>query len=297
MNKWLFFLFFVCDTFSIGSDLDRVSFQYESSDQYLTHELRSDLSVHQKDIQALSVKLSNFQMKFERLNNQNLSFRRNMQTENNFTPEVQSSNGLNQFVINKDENINLITQKNSREKKYKRTNEIGFYILPFIALKSPGQFKFQSKLGALVIDQEVGFSTGWRMGLENRYFFIDSEFSYIRNRFNSLQSGLIQFPGETENFGLLLNSGLKYDIFNKTSIFFGGGFGAMNQEVGFDLNAALVEEEERTLFVYQIFAGINFGLAEHLCFGLRYRWMRVAEMELFSSRDLHLAELAFGYKF
>ena len=38
-------------------------------------------------------------------------------------------------------------------------------------------------------------------------------------------------------------------------------------------------------------------MTEHLRLGLRYRWIRIGEMELFTSRDLHLAELSLGYVF
>ena len=70
----------------------------------------------------------------------------------------------------------------------------------------------------------------------------------------------------------------------------------MNQEMGFDLSTNLIEEESM-LFTYQLFNGINFAMAENLRLGLRYRWMRVGEMEFFTSRDLHLAELSLGYVF
>lgn len=69
-----------------------------------------------------------------------------------------------------------------------------------------------------------------------------------------------------------------------------------NQEMGFDLSTNLIEEESM-LFTYQLFNGIHFAMAEHLRLGLRYRWMRVREMEFFTSRDLHLAELSLGYVF
>lgn len=37
--------------------------------------------------------------------------------------------------------------------------------------------------------------------------------------------------------------------------------------------------------------------SEHFRVGLRYRWMKVEEMTLFTARDLHLAELSLGYVF
>ena len=45
------------------------------------------------------------------------------------------------------------------------------------------------------------------------------------------------------------------------------------------------------------FTGINYDMAEYLRIGLRYRWMRVGEMKLFTARELHLAELSLGYVF
>jgi opacity protein-like surface antigen len=143
----------------------------------------------------------------------------------------------------------------------------------------------------------MGFATGWRLGVESPHLFIDGEFSYIRNKFNSLSNGLVSFTGEVEKFGFLINAGAKARIFSKASMFIGAGFGAMNQEIGFDLNSMIIGEEESTLFSYQLFSGIDFIMTEHLRLGLRYRWIRIGEMELFTSRDLHLAELSLGYVF
>jgi opacity protein-like surface antigen len=102
--------------------------------------------------------------------------------------------------------------------------------------------------------------------------------------------------GEAEGFGLLINGGGKIQVSSKMNIIIGAGFGAINQEIGFDVYS-MINEEESTLFSYQLFTGVNFDVSNNLRVGLRYRWMRVGEMELFTARDLHLAELSLGYVF
>ena len=180
--------------------------------------------------------------------------------------------------------------------------QIGFYVLPFVALQSPGDFRHKPL--DMLIEQELGFSTGWRVGLQGPHFFIEGELAYSRNKLR----GFVDIPGvgpplspvkasgESEGFGILLNAGGNFKLADQTSLLIGAGFGAVNQEIGFDILGSLLEEED-TLFTYQIFSGSNYDLSDHFRIGLRYRWMKVGEMEVFSNRVLHIAELSMGYIF
>lgn len=290
MNKYLLSLVFLFQFLCDAQILDRDTIRYQTNDVYLKDDLREHLSKHRSNISSLTTQLRDFQTRFNQVDSAKTKQPDPVPQdtyEPNFLTSEQSTPPDTQSV---EEKLNVFA-KSGQDRK------LGFYILPFVALQSPGDFEFQSRLGPFDIEQDMGFATGWRLGVESTHFFIDGEFSYIRNKFNSLSNGLVSFTGEVENFGLLINTGGKVRISSNATIYLGAGFGAMNQEIGFDLNSIIREEEESTLFSYQLFTGVNFDVSNNLRVGLRYRWMRVGEMELFSARDLHLAELSLGYVF
>ena len=75
----------------------------------------------------------------------------------------------------------------------------------------------------------------------------------------------------------------------------GTGIGGMDQDISLQLSGITVEESD--FLSYQILAGFELRPIDCLVIGLRYRWMGVEEMEIFSTRNHHLAELAVGYVF
>ena len=180
--------------------------------------------------------------------------------------------------------------------------KLGFYILPFVALQSAGDFR--SQIFQTEIEQDTGFSSGWRIGVESPHFFIESEFSYSRNKLRVLllflcfHLLLIQLKQMEKRRGLefYLMPGVVFHCQIECPFLVGAGFGVVKQEIGFDIASTLLEEED-TLFTYQLFSGLNYDLSDQFRIGLRYRWMKVGEMNDFSSRDLHLAELSMGYVF
>jgi opacity protein-like surface antigen len=287
-----FFCFLIFFQLTCEADiLDIETYRYQAKNDYFRSDLKNDLSQHHRSISSLQKRMKDFQMRFNSVDTAKVD-------KPNITPRniyESSPKTLSKDVFKQEP---VPSQNDSQfEPTSASKHQIGFYILPFIALQNPGDFEFISGLGSLGIEQEMGFATGWRLGVESPHLFIDGEFSYIRNKFNSLSNGLVSFTGEAENFGFLINAGAKARIFSKAYMFIGAGFGAMNQEIGFDLNSMIIGEEEGTLFSYQLFTGIDFIMTEHLRLGLRYRWIRIGEMELFTSRDLHLAELSLGYVF
>lgn len=285
-----FFCFLIILQFSCEADiLDIETYRYQAKNDYFRSDLKDDLSKHHLSISSLQKKMKDFQMRFNsvdtaKIDKPNVAPKTIFETPKNFTPEVFAEEPVP-------------SQKKSQSSSiYRSKDQIGFYILPFVALQTPGEFSYKFSFGNVEIDQDLGFSTGWRVGVEGPYLFLDAEFSYHRNKFQSLQDIPLPFKGEAEGFSFLINTGTNIKISERFNLILGGGFGAMNQEIGFDLSTNLIEEES-TLFSYQFFTGLNFALAEHLQLGLRYRWMRVGEMEFFTARDLHLAELALGYVF
>ena len=142
------------------------------------------------------------------------------------------------------------------------------------------------------------------MGVESPHFFIEGEFSYSRNKLKGSVDIHPAFPtykanGESEGFGILLNAGGRFTLSDSISVLIGAGFGAVNQEIGFEMQTKdpIFIEEEDTLFTYQLFSGLNYDFSDQFRLGLRYRWMKVGEMDDFSDRELHLAELSMGYVF
>ena len=267
--------------------------------------LGTALGYHREGINSLHSRLNQFQEKFNRMGGVVQTkpitpvrvenpYRESTDTPvpNDSTESVVSIETVSEKSVNNQFESNPLSSH----------RKIGFYVLPFVALQSPGDFRHKPL--DMLIEQETGFSTGWRVGLQGPHFFIEGELAYSRNKLR----GLVDIPGigppfspvkasgESEGFGVLLNAGGNFKMSDQASVLIGVGFGAVNQEIGFDILGSLLEEED-TLFTYQIFSGLNYDLSDHFRIGLRYRWMKVGEMEVFSNRVLHIAELSMGYIF
>ena len=195
---------------------------------------------------------------------------------------------------------NIDTQEPVSQKR-----RIGFYILPFIALQGSSGLDYMHPTLKSSMEHELGFASGWRIGAETERLFVEGEFFYNRNELKGtaeLTNGIPGFStlssvGESESFGFMVNAGAKFSLSSTTELLLGAGFGGMNQEIGFVLAGFPMPESEKTVFANQLFGGVDYQLAEHFRMGLRYRWMRIAKMDLFDHRDLHLAELSLGYVF
>ena len=94
----------------------------------------------------------------------------------------------------------------------------------------------------------------------------------------------------------MISGGLRYDFTRFLSASLGGGFGFVQQELSMSIMGIPVEDED-FIFTYHFFTGLELRPLEHFLIGLRYRWSRVGEMEYFSSRQMHFAELSAGYVF
>ena len=183
----------------------------------------------------------------------------------------------------------------------------GFYVLPFIALQGASDLDTNFYGNGIIIEQKVGFSSGWRMGHKWRNFFVEGDFSYFRNDFKDLSGPLVAailssgsplgfFSGEAQGYGAMTNLGLSLDLGSSISIFCGVGGGPFMQEMELKWREEIVDDEQSVL-VSQLFSGINIYPSEHMLVGLRYRWLMMGKMESFSEQDLQQLELSLGYIF
>jgi len=183
----------------------------------------------------------------------------------------------------------------------------GFYILPFIALQGASNLDTNFFRSDITIDQKVGFSSGWRMGHKWKNFFVEGDFSYIRNDFKDLSGPSVaaiiasgrplgSFSGEAQGYGAMFNVGTSFELGASASVFCGVGGGPFRQEMEFKWEDKIVDDEQ-SVFASQLFSGINFYPSSHMLVGLRYRWLMMGKMDKFSDRDLHLMELSLGYIF
>ena len=106
----------------------------------------------------------------------------------------------------------------------------------------------------------------------------------------------IDFAGEGQGYGLMINLGSSFELGSSVSFFFGGGVGAFRQELELKWEEQIVDDEQR-VFACQLFSGFNIYPSDRVLVGLRYRWLMMEEMDSFSGRDLHILELSLGYIF
>ena len=95
------------------------------------------------------------------------------------------------------------------------------------------------------IDEDLGLSTGFRVGREWRYFFADFQLSYLHNNLSDLNAGIpsVPFSGESRGFGGYFTLGGKLPISKFWNLYLGVGLGGINKEVTFRLMDMSVEEK------------------------------------------------------
>tara|TARA_B100001093_G_C26854511_1_gene1026766 strand:- start:1501 stop:2343 length:843 start_codon:yes stop_codon:yes gene_type:complete len=180
-------------------------------------------------------------------------------------------------------------------KHINKSKGVGFYILPFFGMQTTNDLEWNSVGGVFEIEESIGLSGGLRLGYDWRNFFADFQLSYFHNDMKSINVPLV-FLGETDGVGFHFSGGGRIHFNDYISGLLGAGLGGVNQESSFLLSGISVEESD-FLFSFQLFTGLELRPVDYLVLGIRYRWMRVEEMELFSARDMHLAELSVGYVF
>ena len=173
----------------------------------------------------------------------------------------------------------------------------GLYLLPFLGLYHSQDLEWKSMAGEFELSQKTGFSSGFRFGHGWKLVFADFQLSYFHNDLGNLDAGLpsMSFSGETKSMGAHFSVGTKVPLSESFDLKFALGIGGISQDLSFHL-MDMVVEEEKFLLSGQLLGSIEYYPNQNLCFSLGYRWMNLSEMEMFSSRDLHLAELSLGYR-
>jgi opacity protein-like surface antigen len=176
-----------------------------------------------------------------------------------------------------------------------KSDLIGFYVLPFIGVLTSENLNWKSIVGDLEIDEELGLSTGLLIGYEGRNFFSDIQVFYLQNRMKSISLPL-SFSGESKGVGVYLSGGGKFHLNQFISYSIGAGVGGVSQDMSFSLSGISVKEKDFVMS-YQLFSGVEFRPVDYISIGLRYRWINIEEMKLFSDHYLHLLELRLGFLF
>ena len=174
-------------------------------------------------------------------------------------------------------------------------HSLGFYILPFAGLTSSHNLTWQSFAGGIEINEGIGTSSGLSIGYEKRNFFSDIQIFYIQNRMKNISLPL-SFSGESEGVGIYFSGGGKIHLNQFISCSIGAGIGGVSQDISFLLSGISVKEEDFVMS-YQLFSGVEFRPVDYIGIGLRYRWLNIEEMSLFSGHYLHLLELRLGFFF
>ena len=173
---------------------------------------------------------------------------------------------------------------------------MGFYLLPFLGVSRTESLQWKSFGGDFELQQDQGHSLGLRTGYSWNILFLDFQLSHYENEIEQLDlSGLLfDLTGKTEGVAYHASIGAKMYVTPKLFLSLGGGLGGSDQSISFEL-MTITQEDDEFLLSYQVFAGLEYFPVDHFRIGLRYRWTKMEEMNLFSSQELHLCELSVGY--
>ena len=171
-------------------------------------------------------------------------------------------------------------------------NGLGVYFTPFVGISKTEDLKWSTVVGDVDIEQKEGHSFGLRFGHSWNILFLDFQLSHYENAIEQLNVGgmTLDLDGEARGLAYHASIGSKIYITSNAFFFLAGGLGASDQSIQFD-----GVEEEDVLLSYQLFTGLEYFPTDHVMIGLRYRWMKMEGMNLFSSQELHLGELSLGY--
>lgn len=259
-------------------------------------------------VQATTDELIDFKIKVEEVRSSLTKINQNLQklkakhsAENSPVPEFSTLKKSESFILPKP-NVSVVESSHARN--VRSTGKVvgldpsGFYILPFLGLLNSENLSWESSfLGEFEIEEGVGTSTGLSIGYGGKNFFSDLQISYIQNRMKSMNLPFpISFSGISKGLGIHLNGGGRVHLNQNFSFSIGAGIGGVDQDISFLLSVLEVEDEEFVMS-YQIFSGFEYRPVVSTSMGLRYRWLHIDKMDLFSSRDLHLIELWLGYLF
>ena len=167
-------------------------------------------------------------------------------------------------------------------------------MLPFYSIYQSNDFHLKSPfLGNLEIEQGIGSSLGIRLGKRWRYFFIETDLNYFNEEMESLIGNPLR--GETSTLSGIFSVGAQIPAGEKFSFLLGTGIGSAYQKVKFDFMGLSIPDDINQL-CYQLFTGMYINPMTNWLLGLRYRWIRLSEMDSYTDRQLHAFEISTGYE-
>ena len=186
--------------------------------------------------------------------------------------------------------------KNTHPNPFQRENKLkGFYILPFVGIQSSTDVEWRALGGPVEIGLKNGLSTGLRLGYNWYDLFAEFQFSYQRNDLKSINPSF-NIVGGIEGLGFHLSSGGRINFNESFSGIAGIGVGGIRQELNLSWSGYPIGDTD-FLFSSNVLLGLEFRPIDHLVLGLRYRWILIDNMDLFSKRYLSSFELTAGYLF
>ena len=170
-----------------------------------------------------------------------------------------------------------------------------FYIMPFIGLQKTNDLRWKAFSGTFQIKEKLGMSTGLMIGHDWGKYFADFQVSYFQNQMDGINIPL-EFSGESSGVGFHFSGGGRIHFNDFISGMIGAGVGGIEHDVSFSLAGLSVKESDFLLSLH-LFTGLELNPTQQSKVGLRYRWVMMEEMKLFSVHDLHLIEFYLGYNF
>jgi len=175
------------------------------------------------------------------------------------------------------------------------TQRGSFYIMPFIGFHKTNNLAWKSVSGTFQINENPGVSGGFIAGYDWGKYFADFQVSYFQNQMDGINIPL-GFSGESSGVGFHFSGGGRIHFNEFISGMIGVGVGGIEHDVSFSLAGLSVNESDFLLSLH-LLTGLELNPTQQSKVGLRYRWVMMEEMKLFSVHDLHLIEFYLGYSF
>ena len=186
-------------------------------------------------------------------------------------------------IIN--ENLQLSSQKLSEA-----------YLMPFIGFSKANRLKWKvpSTNSKFDVEQSSGFVAGAEMGYQWDFFFTSLVFHYSQSKLDSIDLGgpTMSFVGKEHLFGGAISEGFSLSLGEKWSISPSVGIGFMFQDYSALLASTFDHNDFDFTTTYNFSTSISFYPKDNLLIGLGYTYMRVGELDFYTSRDLHVLRLS-----
>ena len=172
------------------------------------------------------------------------------------------------------------------------------YFMPFVAWVLPMDGDWESiSLGKFELEEDNGFSAGFRLGREFSWGLLEFEMKGFSNSYRSLK--LTPSPvvsGRATGGSMLGNLGGRLALTEKSSLFagFGLGFAYLQNSITIGGNP---NRETGNAFAYQSFLGLEHSISRQLEAFLRYKFFGTSDLDHYSGRRMHELEAGLGFLF